>query len=149
MVLFPKVTSSGDLTDESWHLLIRALAFASLIIVAVVGGCLLLPQLPWTILYGRCPAESVAAATTLTRAMVLAMSPLALAYLLLNFEMAQRRFRWCYGLVPCGLAYIGGVALFHERPLQIAMVLGITNLIAALLLLAGVLTQRHGRAAAA
>jgi len=145
MVLFPKVTSSGNLTDESWHLLLRALAFAGLIIVAVVGVCLIFPQLPWTILYGRYSAESAATAITLTRAMVLAMSPLALAYLLLNFEMAQRRFRWCYGLVPCGLAYIGGVTLFHDRPLQIALVLGITNLIAAALLLAGVLSQRHGK----
>jgi O-antigen/teichoic acid export membrane protein len=142
--LFPKVTSAGRLSDDSWSLLGRALGFAGLLIVAVAGLCLLWPQLPWSILYPR-PTDAAAAATSaaLTRAMVLAMSPLALAYLLLNFEMAQRRFFWCYGLVPCGLAYVGGVALFHAHPLQIAAVLGALNLVAAGLLAAGVIRQRR------
>ena len=80
--------------------------------------------------------------------MVLAMSPLALAYLLLNFEMAQQRFFWCYGLVPCGFAYVGAVARFHAHPLQIAAVLGAVNLAAAGLLLAGVVRQRRRPAGA-
>ena len=141
--LFPKVTSTGDLTDESWKLLGRAMAFAGLLIVSVAAVCAIFPQLPWTILYRAWPAESGPAAALLTRAMVLAMSPLALAYLLLNFEMAQRRFFWCYGLVPCGLAYVGGVALFHAHPAQVAMVLGAMNLAAALLLAAGIFFQRR------
>lgn len=142
-VLFPKVTSSGGITDDSWGLLGRALAFAGLLIAMVAGVCLIWPQLPWTIIYGSIPAESAATAALLTRAMVLAMSPLALAYLLLNFEMAQQRFRWCFGLVPCGIAYVVGVELFHAHPLQIAVVLGTVNLVAAGLLLAGVVFQRR------
>ena len=142
-VLFPKVTSTGGLTDESWKLLGRALAFAGLLIASVSAVCAVFPQLPWTILYRAWPAESGHLAATLTRAMVLAMSPLALAYLLLNFEMAQRRFFWCYGLIPCGLAYVGGVALFHAHPAQVAMVLGALNLAAVLLLVAGIFFQRR------
>ncbi len=143
MALFPKVTSTGALSDESWGLLMRGLAFAGLIIVGVVGVCVALPQLPWTILYGPYEAETASTAIGLTRAMVLAMSPLAFAYLLLNFEMAQQRFRWCYGLLPCGIAYVIGVMLFHEHPIQIAYVLGVVNTLAALLLLTGVLFQRR------
>lgn len=142
-VLFPKVTSTGDLTDESWKLLARAMAFAGLLIVSVSAVCVVFPQLPWTILYRAWPAEAADTAAQLTRAMVLAMSPLALAYLLLNFEMAQRRFFWCYGLVPCGLAYVGGVALFHAHPVQVALVLGGLNLVAVGLLVAGVVFQRR------
>ena len=142
-VLFPKVTSTGGMTEESWGLLGRAMAFAGLLIAAVAGVCLWLPQLPWTILYRAWSAADAPTAALLTRAMVLAMSPLALAYLLLNFEMAQRRFFWCFGLVPCGLAYVGGVALFHRQPWQIAAVLGALNLAAAGLLFAGVLAQRR------
>lgn len=141
--LFPKVTSAGELTDDSWRLLGRALAFGGLLIAGVAGVCLLWPQLPWTILYGRWPAAAAVPAAQLTRAMALAMSPLALAYILLNFEMAQRRFRWCYGLVPCALAYVGGVALFHARPVQVAWVLGGLNIVAVLLLAAGILAQRR------
>ena len=142
-VLFPKVTSAGDLTDESWKLLGRALAFAGMLIASVAAVCVVIPQLPWTILYRAWPVESAPAAALLTRAMVLAMSPLALAYLLLNFEMAQRRFFWCYGLVPCGLAYVGGVARFHAHPVQVAWVLGGLNLVAVGLLVAGVVFQRR------
>ena len=141
--LFPKVTTAGEMTDESWRLLGRAMAFAGLLIAAVAGVCLVFPQLPWTILYGAWSAETAVSAAPWTRAMVLAMSPLALAYLLLNFEMAQRRFFWCYGLVPCGLAYVGGVARFHAQPVQIAWVLGGLNLVAAGLLAAGVIFQRR------
>ena len=142
-VLFPKVTSAGDLTDESWKLLGRALAFAGMLIASVAAVCVVIPQLPWTILYRAWPVESAPAAALLTRAMVLEMSPLALAYLLLNFEMAQRRFFWCYGLVPCGLAYVGGVARFHAHPVQVAWVLGGLNLVAVGLLVAGVVFQRR------
>ena len=69
--------------------------------------------------------------------------PLALAYLLLNFEMAQRRFFWSFGLVPCGAAYVGGVALFHAHPAQVALVLGTLNGIAVALLVAGIVAQRR------
>ncbi len=145
VVLFPKVTSAGELTEDSWRLLGRAMGFAGLLIAAVAGICVFFPQLPWTILYGAWPPEAAASAAALTRAMVLAMAPLALAYLLLNFEMAQRRFFWCYGLVPCGLAYVAGVARFHAHPLQVAMVLGTLNLAAAVLLAAGIVSRRrHG-----
>ncbi len=142
-VLFPKVTSSGALTDDSWKLLGRAMAFAGLLVAAAAGVCMVFPQLPWTILYRAWPVADAATAALLTRAMVLAMCPLALAYLLLNFEMAQHRFFWCYGMIPCALAYVGGVALFHSQPLRIAMVLGALNLVAAALLVAGIFAQRR------
>ena len=141
--LFPKVTTAGELTEDSWRLLERAMAFAGLLIAVVVGVCLFVPQLPWTILYGPWSAETAASSALWTRAMVLAMSPLALAYLLLNFEMAQRRFFWCYGLVPGGLAYVGLVARFHSQPLQIALALGALNLAVVGILLAGIISQRR------
>ncbi len=141
--LFPKVASTGELTEDSWRLLGHALAFAGACIAGIAGVCALFPELPWTILYGAPAAESAPAAAFLTRALVLAMSPLALAYLLLNFEMAQRRFFWCFGLVPCALAYVGGVALFHARPAQLAVVLGAANMVAVLWLAAGIATQRR------
>ncbi|HAL92039.1 MAG TPA: hypothetical protein DCM68_03330 [Verrucomicrobia bacterium] len=148
IALFPKVTSAGELTEESWRLLGRALAFAVVFIVAVSGVCLVFPHVPWTILYGRWSAEAAASSALLTRAMVLAMCPLALAYLLFSFEMAQRRFAWCLGLVPCALAYVGGVVAFHERPIQIAAALGAANTLALALLVSGVWVQRRRRSRA-
>lgn len=139
--LFPKVTSTGELTPESWRLLGKALAMAGLLLTAVAAVCLLWPQLPWIVLYGPWPAAEAAQSAALTRAMVLAMCPLALVYLLLNFEMAQRRFAWAYGLLGCAAAYVGGVASFHDHPLRIAQALGAANLAALLLLTGGILRQ--------
>ena len=143
MALFPKVSTSGELTDASWRLLLRALGFAGAIIAAVAGVCLLAPQLPWTILSGPRPAAEAALAAALTRAMVAAMAPLAMAYLLLNFEMAQRRFRSASALVACGAAYVGGVALFHGHPLHLAAVLGAANVAALAALAGGVAARRR------
>jgi len=140
--LFPKVSSGGDLSPESWGLLGRALAYAGGLIGAAVAVCVALPVLPWTILYGAWPPEAAASAAALTRAMVLAMAPLALAYLLLNFEMAQRHFRRSLLLVPAGIAYVAGVALFHRHPLQIPAVLGTLNLAVCLWLARAVFRRR-------
>ena len=140
--LFPKVSSAGELSPESWGLLGRALAFAGLLIGAAVAVCVVFPVLPWTILYGAWPPEAATSAAALTRAMVLAMAPLALAYLLLNFEMAQRHFRRSLLLVPAGLAYVAGVALFHAHPLHIPAVLGTLNLAVCLWLVRAVFRRR-------
>ena len=140
--LFPKVSSAGDLSHDSWWLLGKALAYAGLLIGAAVGVCLVWPALPWTILYGTWSPEIADSAATMTRAMVLAMAPLALAYLLLNFEMAQRQFRQSFVLVPAGLAYVAGVALLHTHPLQIPAVLGALNLAVLLWLVRAVLRRR-------
>ena len=142
-VLFPKVTSAGEMTEESWRLLRRALGFAGLLICGAAGACAVLPQLPWTILYGAWAPEHAAEAAALTRAMALAAAPLAVAYLLLNFQMAQRRFRAAAALVPCGLAYVGGVAAFHDGPMQIAAVLGCLNVVAAATLAGAVFARRR------
>ena len=119
-------------------------AYAGLWIGAAVGVCLVFPVLPWIILYGTWSPEIADSAATMTRAMVLAMAPLALAYLLLNFEMAQRQFRQSFVLVPAGLAYVAGVALWHAHPLQIPAVLGVLNL-AVLLWLTRAVRRRRAR----
>lgn len=104
--LFPKVATDGTLPPGSARLLRRALLYAGALVAAAAAGCLLLPWLPWLILYGPCPAESASLAFPLVRTMTLAQSPLALAYLLLNFEMAQNRFLRPLLLLPCAALYI-------------------------------------------
>lgn len=142
--LFPKVSSAGELSHDSWRLLGKAMAYAGLLIGAAVGVCLVFPALPWTILYGAWSPDIADSAATMTRAMVLAMAPLALVYLLLNFEMAQRHFRRSFVLVPASLAYIAGVALWHTHPLQIPAVLGVLNLAVLVWLGRAVLRRRAG-----
>lgn len=141
--LFPKVTSDGSLRDGTSRLLLRALAYTGLLIAAVVAVCLLFPALPWTILYGPWAVAEASQAAHLTRAMTLAMSPLSMAYLLLNFEMAQNRFRWALWLLPCACAYILGVALGAPRLgiMAIPVSLAVASLLALLVLLISLLRR--------
>ena len=108
--LFPKVATDGTLPPDTARLLRRALLYAGLLVAAAAAACLILPSLPWLILYGPCPADTAPQAHSLVRTMTLAMSPLAIAYLLLNFEMAQNRFRHPLLLHPCAALYILGAA---------------------------------------
>ena len=104
--LFPKVSSDGDAPPDTRRLLLRALAAATVVLACVLAACLLLPGLPWFILYGRCPEADLPAARALVRAMSLAMTPLAFAYLLLNFEISQSRFLRPLLLLPLALLYV-------------------------------------------
>ena len=60
--LFPKVSSDGELPPGSRRLLFRALAAAAVVLAFVLAACLILPSLPWFILYGPCPAPDLPAA---------------------------------------------------------------------------------------
>ncbi len=113
--LFPKVATDGTLPPDTARLLRRALLYAGLLVAAAATACLLLPSLPWYILYGPCSPGDAPRAHSLVRAMTLAMSPLALSYLLLNFEMAQNRFRRPLLLLPCAALYILSAALLAPR----------------------------------
>jgi O-antigen/teichoic acid export membrane protein len=113
--LFPKVATDGALPPDTARLLRRALLYAGALVSAAAAACLILPSLPWLILYGPCPADTAPLAHSLVRAMTLAQSPLALTYLLLNFEMAQNRFRRPLLLLPCAALYILSTALLAPR----------------------------------
>lgn len=109
LALFPKVTSTGDLPPGAPRLLLRAIIYALLLIALAGGVCYAIPALPWTILYGPlsdlAPSDASTAAA-LVRSMTLAMAPLALAYLLLHFQTAQRRFLGPLLLVPSAALYL-------------------------------------------
>lgn len=166
LALFPKVASTGALPPHAGRLLGRALLYAALLIALVACICWLLPGLPWIILYGPLadladagapdalsllrhmtfsslsPADAVTA-IALLRAMTLALVPLALAYLLLNFETAQRHFAAPLMLVPCAGLYLW---LVHRHaaalgPMAIPRALFLASSLSLLLLLASTLRR--------
>ena len=113
--LFPKVATDGTLPPDTTRLLRRALLYAGTLVSAAVAACIFLPSLPWLILYGPCAPDTAPLARSLVRTMTLAQSPLALTYLLLNFEMAQNRFRRPLLLLPCAALYILATLLLSPR----------------------------------
>lgn len=145
MAMFPKVISSGASSRSSRLILLKALGMVSAMIGAGVAVCLLWPKLPLLILYGiRDPAPEL---LHLVRMTMLAMCPLGITYLLLNFEMAQHRFGTVPWLALLAVAYVVGVWRWHGSVLAIVGVLGTVATASAVLYLWALL--RPGRPAAA
>jgi glycosyltransferase involved in cell wall biosynthesis/O-antigen/teichoic acid export membrane protein len=130
--MFPKVTSVGESSQASRRTLFKALVLAGGIVGSVGVVCVAVPGLILRILAGGVQPGQVA----VVRGMVVALAPLTLVMLLLNYEVAQRRFRITIPLVLCAAGYMVGVMRWHETPLQIVMVLGVTSISALALSLA-------------
>lgn len=126
--MFPKVVSLGTWSAAHARTLLRALLLAGLIIGGVLLVCVLFPAAPLLLMFKeRAPA---ALDLNLVRGVCLAMTPLGLTLILMNFELAQQRFACNTPLVICALAYIGGVVLFHRRLEDIILVLAAVSLAA-------------------
>jgi len=130
--LFPKIVSNGAMSDQHGKLLGKALCYTALIIVPGVLLCTVCPQVPLGILYHDW-APTVAMAR-LVRFTILAMTPLSIAFIIMNFELAQNRFRMIVPLILCVAGYLIGVALWHNSVLQIVAVLATVGVLALLAL---------------
>ena len=135
MAMFPKVTSTGSTDAHNWKTLISAILYVVVILILAACLCAFFAWVPLRIIYNdRAPdAEMI----RLVRWVVCAMTPMGLTYLLMNFQMAQRRFKPSYSLLACAAGYVIGVSLFHETVWQVVTVLGIASLLSAVLLIFG------------
>lgn len=130
--LFPKIVSNGAMTDQHKKLLIKALFYTALIIVPGVLFCTIYPQVPLGILYHDW--QPSADMCRLVRCTIWAMTPLSLAFIIMNFELAQNRFRITVPLILCVGAYLTGCAFWHNAVLQIVVVLATVSVLALLAL---------------
>lgn len=121
MALFPKVVSRGERTREGRRMLAQALAGVAGLLAVSAATAWLLASLLWRIFTGSEPSLEE---LHLLRGLVLALAPLALAHLLLNFELAQHRFRTCVIAVVGVVVYMVGVFIWHPTPLAVAGWLG-------------------------
>jgi len=118
--MFPKVSSRGAATNEQKFTFFKSLALSGLIIAAAVLLCALFPQIPLLILcHEKAPSPQMIA---LVRLVCWAMAPLGLVFMLMNFELAQHRLACVFPLTLCAIAFLGGVALFHNSLHQVVTV---------------------------
>lgn len=133
--LFPKIVAAGESGGRHVRLLFRGILLAGSMIAAIVAAGLLIPQAPLWIMYGIVhPSETM---LSLVRYMFIAMSPLSLAYIVMNYHMAQNRFGILFLLPLCALLYLAGAAVWHASVFQIIAVMAVSNLAALAVLLAG------------
>ncbi|MDO9540990.1 MAG: hypothetical protein Q7J98_01535 [Kiritimatiellia bacterium] len=143
-VMFPKVASRGDFTNEQKFTFFRALALSGLIIIGGVLLCTLFPQIPLLILYrDHAPTPDMIA---LVRMVCWAMAPLGLVFILMNFELAQHRLACVFPLAFCAAAFVGGVALFHGSLRQVVIVFLTVSVTALVLLIILPFTKHRNKA---
>lgn len=136
--MFPKVTSAGDSSRANYRTLVKAIVLTGLIGGGIAVICLLFPALLLRIL----ARDVLPGQVNVLRGMVVALAPLTLLMVLMNFELAQRRFRIMIPLFICAAGYLFGVMLWHETLMQVVLVLGVTSLTALGVSLVMVLVSR-------
>jgi O-antigen/teichoic acid export membrane protein len=130
MAMFPKVASSGAATAEHQKIFLRSFGLTALCVVAAAVGCLVLPRLLLRILFGIHDAPDLM--VQLTRLMALAMAASALLNIVIQFLLAQHRFKETFGVVVSCLLYLLSAHFFHDTARQIAMASGVFNSVALL-----------------
>ncbi len=130
MAMFPKVASSGGATAEHQKIFLRSFGFTALCVAAAAVACLAFPRLLLHILFGIHDAPD--SMVQLTRLMALAMSASALLNVVVQFLLAQRRFKETLGVGVSCLLYLLSAHVFHGTAQQIAVGAGIFNAVALL-----------------
>lgn len=136
--MFPKVVSGGEMTAEHRSIFMRSFFYTFLCVLAAVAGCWILPKLALRILFRIQDASTHL--IWLTRWMAVVMGISALLNIIVQFLLAQRRFKCGLAVVAGAGLYLGAVALFHESAGQILVLAGVANLVvlSALLFWSGV-----------
>ena len=142
LAMFPKVTSTGQASRHDWVTLLKSVLFAGFVVVAAAIAFSLITKLALLgLFHDRAPTPEM---VKLVRCVIWAMSPLGLVFVLANFEMAQHRFAAALLLLPCAVAYVVGVTLWHASVFQVAAVLAAVS-VAAMVALAAGLPWRKAR----
>jgi len=126
--MFPKVTSGGESSTATTRTLYKAMIVTGLIVASMGLVFLAFPGFILKILVKEAQPGQI----EILRGMVLALTPLTMVMVLLNYELAQRRFRIMIPLFICAAGYLLGVANWHETLLQVVSALGAAS-VAALL----------------
>jgi O-antigen/teichoic acid export membrane protein len=135
LAMFPKVASAGTIDAHNWKTLTSAIVYVVTLLGGAALACSVYAWIPLWILYNdRTPSAEM---IRLVRRVVCAMAPMGLTYLLMNFQMAQRRFKPAYLLLACAAGYIIGVSLFHKTVWQVVTVLGIVSALSSVILMVG------------
>jgi O-antigen/teichoic acid export membrane protein len=130
--LFPKVVSDGGRSAADARTLLKALMLACVIIAGSLALCILFPKILLLVLYKE--SSPTAEMIGLVRFVACAMAPVGLTFLLMNFELAQRRFSCLWVLAACAALLIGGISVFHATLRQAATVLACSTVPSAAIL---------------
>jgi len=137
--LFPKVVTKGESTDQTWRVLIKGTFLVGLIVflVVIIAGLFATPILRIM----HVPEGN----NTLFIGVLCSLVPLSFVFLLLSYELAQRRFIVIFPLIAVAITYTVLLYLFHSSLWEIVVCLGGCSIVIFICLLVVVLRDRKGR----
>ena len=140
--MFPKVVSRYGGTSAQRRTFVKALVLCAGLVASAVLMCGLLGGLMLRILFKVAAPDPEL--ILLIRVLALAMSPLGLAFALMNFEMAQNRFLCVLPVAGCAVLYVGGVFVFHGSLMQVIAVLATAGVLSLSSLIAVTFLRKRG-----
>lgn len=132
VAMFPKVASAGAGSNDQRRIFIKSFGWTGLLVAAAVGGCFLLPGFLAKILFGIADASEYLKQMIGWMAVVMGIS--ALMNVVMQYLLAQRRFKACIPLPVAAAGYFVLSWLFHESSFQIAGMAGGFNLAALMMM---------------
>ncbi len=133
--MFPKVVSMGRATDADRRILWRAIGYTALVIAGAALFFSLAAPWIWRFFTGADPDSEL---VLLLRWMMWALAPLGLTSLLINYELAQHRFRLAYISIPLALLYVAGVSVRHSTLGEVVAILASASVASMAILAIGV-----------
>ena len=140
--MYPKVITPGT---AARHTLRKAAAYTGALLLLTLAGFWLTAPLLLNLLYGTANPEILSPEilspelvspelVSWTRHMALAMAPLAFTHVLLQYDLAQKRFVASGVLLLMAFGYLAAVALHHPTIESLIKILLLTNSISAIAL---------------
>lgn len=120
VAMFPKVASAGAGTQEHRKIFLRSIAYTLCFTMVVLLVSCLFPHLLLRILYGLKDVNSTIA--TYVRLMSLMMVFSALLNVVVQYALAQRRFKTLSPVVVGAVLYLVAAAFFHDTVLQLVVI---------------------------
>jgi glycosyltransferase involved in cell wall biosynthesis len=117
--MFPKIASKEKITYSVWKTFLKGVTVVTIMQLCVMVICLVFPELILKLLAGLAGGEN----SKLLRIMTVALSPLPILNIVINFQTALQRFHAVPLLVLTAAGYIGGVIVWHSTVFQIAWIL--------------------------
>ena len=118
--MFPKVASSGTMSSAQRTIFIRSFSYTASFVLLAVVGCALFPGLLARILFGITDASVYLKRMIGLMALVMGFS--ALLNVIIQFLVAQRRFKPAFSIVGFACLYLIGVMGFHANSGQVVAV---------------------------
>ncbi len=122
MAMFPKISACVSLKQKPHGLLLKSLALAVLSLAAGIAICWHFPD-KIALIFG----ENFLPAVPYFRAFPIAVSPVAIAFVLINYIMANKFKGYLYVILLGAILHISLLSLFHQTLMQVITIVGITG----------------------